>query len=101
MTDLAASMERRMIVRLLQYWRDPINDGSSLPDLDRINPETLAETWDGCFILDFEEHVADPTFRFVGEGFASNAGRGLTGSTLSEVGAGTLLAHAWAISGIT
>jgi hypothetical protein len=94
MTGSSNVMERRMVVRLLHYWRDLISPKYRFPTLASVNPQTIAETWDWCYILETGPGTADPSFRFIGSGFADELIGPPDRQTVSKLGPYSLLFNA-------
>lgn len=94
MTDHSSAMERRMVVRLLHYWRDLMGEERRFPPLNRVNPETIAESWDWCFVLDAGPSVTDPFFQFIGSGFADELKGSADTRAISSLDRGSLLFQA-------
>lgn len=84
-TDLR---ERRLVQRLLAYWRDLAPEGR-LPAAHGIQPADLADLWPACFILDIGG--PKPVFAYVGALHVAHHGRDLSGRPAEEAGVGTLL----------
>ncbi len=87
-------MERRLVVRMLKYWRSLIENGARRPGMNRINPETLADSWDWCYALDFSESEDDPIIRFAGHGYFDDLDSDPVGCRLSEINSVSLLRYA-------
>ncbi len=90
-----------MVVRLLHYWRDLMSAGQSFPPLSRVNPETIAETWDGCFVLDAGAGVVDPCFQFIGSGFSDDLKGRADAQTISSLDPSSLLFNASKLFGLS
>jgi hypothetical protein len=87
-------MERRLVVRMLHYWRSLVPEGHSRPGIDRVNPETFADAWDWSFVLDLKASTIDPVLNFAGEGFLDDVDAKCIGDPLSEIDPDSLLRHA-------
>lgn len=80
--------ERRLVQRLLIYWRDLAPEGV-LPSAANIRPADIADMWPACFTLICGGSV--PIFGHVGETHVAHLGCDLSGRQISEAGADTLL----------
>ncbi len=80
--------ERRLVHRILSYWRDLAPDGE-LPSLSSIQTAELSKLRPACFILDVGG--PSPVFPYVGEVHATHHGSDLTGRPIEAAGADTLL----------
>lgn len=90
---LPMGMERRLVLRLLAYWRGLLRDGEAMPSFLAVDPSSMGDIWPHCFVLDVMGHEADPVFRQVGASFATHAPIDLVGRRVSEAPENTL-AHA-------
>ena len=86
---LPKGMERRLVLRLLSYWRG-LCDGDRLPSFAAVQPIAMADMWPSCFVLDVAGHEANPVFRRAGEAFAAHV-PDLLNRRVSEVPANTLV----------
>ncbi len=91
MAEQAHPMERRLVVRLLQYWRG-LGDVDRMPSESDIDPEAISDMWPNCVILDVAGKETDPEFTYIGPELAARAGADLSGRRLSSAPPGTLLA---------
>ncbi len=83
-----------MVIRLLHYWRDITSAGQCFPPLSHVNPETLAESWDWCYVLEAGAGVVDPGFSFIGSDFANDLDGRLEDQTISGLEKRSHLANA-------
>ena len=83
-----------MVIRLLHYWRDITSAGQRFPPLSHVNPETLAESWDWCYVFEAGAGVVVPGFSFIGSGFANDLDGPLEDQTISGLEKRSLLANA-------
>jgi hypothetical protein len=67
--DLPDSMERRLVLRLLKYWRQLQNDGDFV-SFDQIEPEKIPGIWPNCFVVEIFENGDVPILRVIGEEIA-------------------------------
>jgi hypothetical protein len=81
--ELPKGMERRLVLRLLSYWRSRCRD-ASLPSFADIDPVEMHDMWASCFVLDVLGHEDDPVFRAIGDDFADKGGAGLVNRRVSE-----------------
>lgn len=84
MNDLLQGAERRLVLRLLTYWRE-LQDESCFPCFADLNPIELGDIWRHCFVLDLTGNESDPVFRTVGEAFSDYAECGFGNLKVSEL----------------
>ena len=89
-TDTVLS-ERRLVLRILSFWRDLGPEGQ-MPSLSCIEAAGLGRLGPTCFILDITG--PEPIFAFMGEKHIAHHGSDLTGRPIEEVGSGSLLGRA-------
>ena len=89
-SEAPAGIERRMVFRLLSYWRGLATDNSP-PSLDLVKPEDIPDIWPDCYVLDPIGQQHDPIFRFVGTELSSHVSKDLVGHQISEVPENTLV----------
>ena len=85
-------MERRLVLRVLKYWRSKI-DNQDLPTLSDIDQNEIEELWPFCFLLQTQSGN-DPVFRYCGDAFVSPPGHMLPYTRVSELPPRSLIAHA-------
>ncbi len=88
--DIPKEMERRMVFRLLGYWREVRGD-REFASLNDIVPEAIEEMWPYCFVLDREKGEADPIFHYMGPKLIEYCGLDLTDKPASTAPEGTLI----------
>jgi hypothetical protein len=88
--DMPSGMERRLVLRVLSYWRE-IAGERRFPTFADVDPSAVSSMWPYCFVLDVAGDPDDPVYRIAGHEFASHAGRRLAGMKVSEVPADTLI----------
>lgn len=88
---LPRGMERRLVLRLLSYWRSLLRGGEAMPSFLAVDPSSMEDIWPHCFVLDVVGHEADPVFRQVGASFAAHSPIDLVGRRVSEAREGSLV----------
>ena len=88
--ETPTGIERRMVYRLLSYWR-ALTIGDEIPSLDDVKAEDIPDIWPDCYVLDPVGHQHDPVFRFVGTELASHVNVDLVGRHVSNVPENTLV----------
>ena len=88
-----SGMERRLVLRLLAYWRDLCGD-RTYPSFDQVDPLEIPEIWDNCFVLDLQGHEDDAVIRAIGERLAETSPVDLVNLRLSELPQDTLIEQA-------
>lgn len=86
---LPPALERRMVLRLLGYWRSLL-DGRAFPAFADLDPAAIADLWPHCFVLELTGTAGDPVFRFIGPDLARHATRPLVGRPVSYATADSL-----------
>lgn len=89
MTILAHPSERRLVLRLLDYWRRVCQD-RNWPAPDDFYPAAIPDLWDYCFLIDL---TGEPTFTYVGEYHHGMYGIDFEGAVLSKADQNTLLSR--------
>lgn len=92
--DVYVAMERRLVARLLKYWRTlggGLGHAAVYRDLDHT---AIGEAWDWCFVLDCREHTGDPTLSYVGPGLIADFDDDPTACSASEIDSSKLLGKA-------
>ncbi len=92
MTDQSHPMERRLVVRLLKYWRG-LGDVDRIPSESDIDPAAIPDMWTNCAVLDISGKETDPEFTYVGPELAASSGADLSGRKLSSAPADSLIAR--------
>jgi len=94
MTDMEMprQIEQRLVLRLLNYWRE-LADDRAMPTVYDIGSKTVGDIRDDCFILEFVES-GELVFRFVGERQKAVLGSDPAGLPLSAIDEETLLGRA-------
>ena len=92
--DDYATMERRLVARLLNYWRTlggGLGHAAAYGDIDHTK---IGQEWDWCFVLDCREDAGDPTLVFVGDGLIADFDDDPTEHRVSEIDSSKLLGKA-------
>lgn len=79
--------ERRLVLRLLDYWRDLCGD-RDLPATGDVDGQAISDMWDFCFVIDVSGPA--PKFTHFGAWHAEFSGADMTGRALSELVPDTL-----------
>jgi hypothetical protein len=90
----STAMGRRMVIRLLHYWRGITCAGQRFRPLSHVNPKTLAKSWDWCYVLEAGAGVVGPGFSFIGSGFVNDLDGPLEDQTISGLEKRSLMANA-------
>ena len=90
MLEQSHPMERRLVVRLLQYWRE-LGEPDKIPSESDIDPGAIPDMWPNCVILDVAGKETDPEFTYIGSELAARARADLSGRRLSGAPADTLV----------
>ena len=93
MAEEQGPLERRLVLRLLSYWRQ-IGSPESFPARAKIDPAAIRNLWPYCILLDCAGKEDDPEIAYIGEGFTNGLGAGLTGARISELPSFVLASHA-------
>lgn len=91
----ATGDERRMVHRLMTYWRE-LSANGTLPSPDAMKEADLADVWPYRCVLEATASENDPVFQSVGEELARYADIELVGKRLSEASDAALIHHALA-----
>ncbi len=83
-------MERRLVLRLLKYWRGICGD-AEFPSFDDVDPNEMPTIWESAFVLDILGHEDDPVFRAFGPVYASYSPTLLNNIKVSQVAPDTLI----------
>lgn len=90
---LPGDLERRLVFRLLNYWK-LLRDERDFPSFSDVNPLEIPEIWKHCLVLEVLDGSDDPIFRAIGDGLKNHADSGLVGLRVSAIGQNTLLSSA-------
>ena len=92
--DNYAAMERRLVARLLKYWRGLGGGLGRLAAYSDINYADIGQEWGLCFVLDCREDARDPTLIYVGDGLMADFSDDPTDRPVSKIDSSTLLSKA-------
>ena len=87
MSETTNPKERRLVLRLLDYWRDLCGE-RDLPAVSDVDGGAIPDMWDYCFMIDVTG--AAPRFTHFGAWHAAFSGDDMTGRPLSELAMDTL-----------
>lgn len=90
---LPKGLERRLVLRLLSYWRD-LCGARTYPSFADVDPASIPDIWTWALVVEVVGHEADPVFRHVGDSLAAFAPIPLVGLELSALPRETLVTHA-------
>jgi len=82
--EVPQGIERRLVLRLLSYWRGLCGD-HNFPTFADVNPVAITDIWPHCFVLETVGCEDNPVFRAVGDEIAKHFPGGLVGSRVSEI----------------
>lgn len=82
--EMPQGMERRLVLRLLGYWRD-IRGDEGFPTFADVDPATIPDIWPHCFVLETTGAEDDPVFRAVGDEIAEHFPGVIVGRRVSEL----------------
>jgi hypothetical protein len=86
-------MERRLVLRLLKYWRD-IGGADRFPAFADVDTSDIPDMWPHCALLEVSGHERDPVIQYIGGHLANGCDGNLQGQALSAASGDTLAAHA-------
>ena len=92
--DDYATMERRLVARLLKYWRSLGGGLGRAAAYSDIEHTKIGQEWDWCFVLDCRDDAGDPTLLHVGNGLIADFEDDPTDHTVSELVSSNLLGKA-------
>ena len=90
MEDQPQGMERRMVHRLLECWRNARED-HELPPLDDVFKQDLGDMVPNIYVLKVSSGPGEPVFERVGEALAGELPDDLVGKPASAAPEGTLI----------
>lgn len=91
--ELPQGLERRLVLRLLAYWRS-LCDERRFPSFADVRPAEIPSIWPFSFALEVLDGEDDVVFRAIGEELAAYTSVSLPGRHVSEAPTGTLPAVA-------
>lgn len=87
MSESEDPRERRLVLRLLEHWRDLSGD-RDMPAVGDVNSANMSDMWDYCFLLDLRK--GEPCFLHFGAWHAEFYGKDMTGARLEDLTKDTL-----------
>lgn len=90
---LPSGLERRLVLRLLSYWRELCGE-RCYPSFADVDPAAIHDMWDSAFVIEVVGHEQDPVIRHAGAEFVASSPVPLNGVRLSAVPSDTLARHA-------
>ena len=88
-TETINPRERRLVLRLLSYWRELAGE-RDMPQPSDIDGGRIPDMWGHCFLLEVRGS-GEPAFGYIGEQLAAQLDKDLTGQAVSSAGSDTLL----------
>lgn len=83
--QIQPATERRKSLRLIQYWEE-IRNGRALPSESDIDPDTIADIWDNCFLIQVRDMGrGDGNFTYLGKNILDAFRGGLTGDSCGGI----------------
>ena len=92
MPDSGHPAERRLVLRLLRYWRQIAGD-RAMPKVADVAPDSIPDMWPNCFLLRFGT-TGEPLYDQVGSAFASELTGEVIGTPVGSTPLETLLRQA-------
>jgi len=87
--ELPQGMERRLVLRLLGYWRS-LCDDRKFPSFADVDPTAIPDIWANSFVLEVKDDDSEPVFRAVGDELAASISTSLIGRRMSDTPIDTL-----------
>lgn len=84
-----AGIERRMVFRLISYWRG-LPAGGAFPRMGDVSPDKIPDIWPHCYVLDISHSAVEPEFLRIGDEFALHATKDLVGLRIADIPDNTL-----------
>lgn len=81
-------MERRLVLRLLTYWRSLCGD-HEMPPLGEIDGSAIPDLWDYCFVINVA-NGREPYFTYFGSWHALSYCSNMAGKAVSELSSDSL-----------
>lgn len=81
-------MERRLVLRLLTYWRSLCAD-REMPALEDVEGTAIPDLWDHCFVIDVA-NGREPYFTYFGSWHALSHCSNMAGKPVSELSSDSL-----------
>jgi hypothetical protein len=92
MSETGHPAERRLVLRLLHYWRQIAGD-RSMPSASNVAPDSIPDMWPNCFMLRFGASN-EPVYDQIGSSFAPELANDLRGTPVGSTPVETLLRQA-------
>ena len=92
MTETGHPAERRLVLRLLHYWRELAGD-RGMPSQADLTPEGLKDMAPSCFVLHLGA-AGEPVYHTIGSSYAEELGIDLIGKPVGSTPVDTLLRQA-------
>lgn len=90
MADSPNLSERRLVLQLLEYWRN-LRGERDFPTHEDIDSASISQMWGYCFMLKLADDGNGPVFTYIGDNHNGDNGEELVGRTVSEMASGNLL----------
>lgn len=91
MSDTSNPKERRLVLRLLHYWRDLCGD-RDLPESGAVDGAAIGDMWPYCFVIGLND--GKPAFTYFGDWHGAFYGKDMTGCLLADLTGDTLVERA-------
>jgi hypothetical protein len=91
--EMPQGMERRLVLRLLSYWRS-LCGTSDFPSFVDVDPDEIPDMWPHCFVIEIFEDDSEPVFRALGDELAASVDYSLNGLGITQAAESTLPAVA-------
>lgn len=92
MTETIDPRERRLVLRLLSYWRELAGE-RDMPRPDDVDGGKIPDMWGHCFMLEVRG-AGEPVYGTIGDHHAAKLQADLRGREVSAAGGDTLLGQA-------
>ena len=92
MTETTNPRERRLVLRLLSYWRELAGE-RTMPQPSDVDGGKIQDMWGHCFVLKVV-NSGEPVYGYVGAHHAEKLNGDINGKVVSAAGADTLIGQA-------
>lgn len=82
--SVPVGIERRMVFRLISYWRG-LPSAGAFPRVDDVLPDEIPDIWPHCYILDISRSAVEPEFMRIGDEFSMHANKDLVGLRIADI----------------